>query len=503
MSKIAFLFPMNINQLYVWKRLGVNAISSSGGVWIRLDNNHRPVMNEEIRQKLADAVPVYEEDFEVLLAMVEDTNLTDNFIEGRGSEKSWVPLGSLTAVFPISNRGARMLPDKLDSSTPLRDPLIIPEIGDRETAWYSKSRVESAETLVLALQLGNTDKLNPVIEESALDVMANRVNSSAGFVKKVVRYARQIRPGSPMITNDDYGYFSDLGRILADLNKGSRSADDKKILKSLRAALDSNRAASPNASLSEIATMIADELDALREQCAPLSPFSAVVFFKVRDLLQDLNEGFIDELANLVRPIGEPQRAAMAVGIRLAGMFVGFATVSEVTERIQQKPVSFDPIPAAVKSMLPHGAPAEDTPGQKSIIRKDSKSKVAGENAGATKTKPKKPIKLEPNPQEDPTSESKNGKSDPCEAEVPESNPKGPEPDASDDKIQDVAPGGLVPNTEDQDDDRKKKNETVPINDVSNTPPEVGKSAESDPEEEPVQENLFRENPKLNSNPKT
>ena len=132
MSDIAYLFPMALNQLQIWQRTGVHSLSGVAGVWARLDDRGLPVISADNRRILAEAIPVFEDDFEVVIGMAADPELVDRLTSGRKLGDQWVPLSSLKAVFPISDRGEQLLNGKVSASTPLRSPLEIQEIQERE-----------------------------------------------------------------------------------------------------------------------------------------------------------------------------------------------------------------------------------------------------------------------------------------------------------------------------------------------------------------------------------
>jgi len=332
MTRVAFVFPLALGQLHVWQRTGVHFVLAQDGVWSRLDDRGLPVLTSANRHRLAKLVPVFEDDFEVVVAMASDTNLVDAMVAESAASGLLTPISSLLAAFPISERGERLLEGKLSTAIPLGPVLSLDELGEREREWRRASRVFASDRLVHALGLGDEPAWSAEVRDEALRVLSSaRGGGPKGIVETVLRYARQIRPGSPMITNDDIGYFEDLGRIISDLG-GASVAVDREKLKALRGVLDEVRSSAQDQPLMEVADSTESVLDTLKKECLPLSPLSIAVFLKLRELGEEPHSSSVASVVTMVKRCPARFRAELALAARLAGAFQGFALVSQISE---------------------------------------------------------------------------------------------------------------------------------------------------------------------------
>jgi hypothetical protein len=329
MSTVAFLSPMTIHQLITWQRKGIHSLQSGNGVWVRIQEEDKPILSPEIKKRLAEIAPVFEDDLELLFVLVQDQAATDFLVAGQASWSCLVRISSLKCAFPISDRGAKLLEGKIDSSIPLRSPIEIEEIRAREIQWSRESRRAAAEQILKALSLGMLAEHDSQTSELALRIMMSPKGlEHEGTLESVLRYARQFRPGTPPISSNDIGYFEDLGRILGDLSK-TGSGPKREALKGLRSALDRVKEPNPALPFAAVLAGIREQLSVFDAACAPLSPLSIALYLKLRDAIGDPDAAGLKSIATTMAELSPDTRSESALAAWLAGATAGFARASE------------------------------------------------------------------------------------------------------------------------------------------------------------------------------
>jgi len=356
MFRTAMLLPISLDQLITWARLGIQALPWNQGVWVIIGGDSKPQLTDRVRQSLAMAVPVHEDDLSVLIAQIQDPDLFEAFAGQSSANNLFVPISSVVELHPISERGALLLEGKLDEvlTNLIGPPLEIDELRQRAALWFAYSRKTAGYDFLDSFGFEGSQWLGEAVEETVLEELSGQSNSQS-LVAAVLRYGRaSVFPGRPVIPNNDSGFLSDLGRIIISVHSGL-SREQKEQLRDLRDAIQLMRSTlsrqllrEPHLVFPRAVAQCLPQLGAVRDMTDPFDPVSIIIFLKARDLLSGEGRRTVSgdrELAQVLAAMAnrfDPElREAFASGIQLCGMLEGYNNISSVAYWLRRESVEF------------------------------------------------------------------------------------------------------------------------------------------------------------------
>ena len=215
------IVPVYKNQLVTLYRQGFNTIDSSRIIFAKLEND-LPVIPEGI---LANILPVFEEDFEVLLIELDltfSTQIIQNEISTIPNLKQPLEISfqDIKRIYPLSERGAKSL--NLGAGIKLENPIFEKEVKKAEQNFKLKAYFQGGLALLKILGLDNS--LIKQYEHSLKDtfveaynfrsnpkVKAGDIPKTNNNLLKVLCYERY----GGIIPENDLGFLCDTGFLFA------------------------------------------------------------------------------------------------------------------------------------------------------------------------------------------------------------------------------------------------------------------------------------------------
>ena len=337
MSSPLFVVPIRIDEFHYWSRCGQQWFAGRRFVRVDVDAAGHVEITENVASRLALVAPEYEEDFEVLFAVVEldwaepilAMDLTGTVIE-RPVEVAFEKIRSL---HPLSSRGRALLGDKIAREIVLSDPLAEAAIGARERRRAVGITIRGSKAFPVTLGLERTladltsleDRLTAGME--ARDAGREVPVSGAGFLVNLLCYDRH----DHRIARNDAGYLQDIGGIYYDLAKAREDDDGRQVAKTF---LEEVRASAEGrgSRLPDVVQRHRVALEALERVCE-VSAAGCVVFLKMQACYRDQNLDESKPFAECRQLVADMVQRGMemeaTVGAWLNGAFFGFTRFAD------------------------------------------------------------------------------------------------------------------------------------------------------------------------------
>ncbi|MDF5717119.1 MAG: hypothetical protein PUP93_25440 [Rhizonema sp. NSF051] len=281
---------------------------------------------DRVAARVVEAVPDYDEDYEVLIARVENTSKVPHycFDEGKPAFIN-ISIHNLDCVYPITERGKRLLQGRLDSNINLAEPIFESYINASVQRRQSSSSLMGGAALlkIAGLDMAKYQDTIKLLEDDALSG-ASRSNRGEQFpldgtlIENLMCYSRH-----EVMPTTDIGYFYDFGVLVSKLYSGKD--DIAELLDKYRSCLKGIAHDNKSAKLYYLLEK-ADDVTSLFDSALKikLSAVSIIIFLKLQSELyqhQNLDKTRFKELvANLV----QVRERDIALALWLVGVCFGF-----------------------------------------------------------------------------------------------------------------------------------------------------------------------------------
>ena len=301
---------------------------------------------------LQDALPDYEEDFQVLIALVKVNSRKRHQFKSIESDRVEVAafqsldICAIQRLYPITERGARMLNVRLPAGVKLAPPIFEDVIKEKERERLHKQQREGGDALLKMFGLldMHEHEIEPLKEEILNAVNCKIMRQSDAppetLLESVIRYDRQDQPSFP---STPIGTLFDYLEILKTyLRRWWRheSDSDEKIGAQIRGAFekagaelrDMGRHANPyeavNNDVLKSSLQKLEEITNLNFDRCPHK--AAILYLDVRDQLREdesLQETTLEHWTETLKAKNNHRQAA--IGLWMVGAFFGFSTFAD------------------------------------------------------------------------------------------------------------------------------------------------------------------------------
>lgn len=302
----------------------------------------------EFSDVLVNTIPEYDEDFQVLIALVEGIKAKKyreydtGHDQKRGAAVQKIDISDLERLYPITERGSRLLESRLDDWIQLGPPLFEDAIEEQDLRRNRQQARAGGNALIELYDLEEMAKslINDEEKEEILDAVRAKVRGGdfaepESMLGAVVLYDRQDKPQFPSTSiGSVYDYFS----IVRMWHRGKTDEEKRQelienVLRPAQKELKQlgRKAPASQAVCSDALTECFQEL----ETVSPLDvgrcpPRAAVLFLDLRDQLRQsnsLDNTSVDEWEDVLRESGYGRE--LAFGLWMVGAFFNFSTFAD------------------------------------------------------------------------------------------------------------------------------------------------------------------------------
>jgi hypothetical protein len=327
------IVPLYKSQLVTLYRQGFNTIDSSRIIFVKLENN-LPIIPEGI---LATVLPLFEEDFEVLLIefdIIFSTRIIQNEIIIAPNLKLPLEISfeDIKRIYPLSERGAKSL--NLGEAIKLEKPIFEQEVKQAEHIFKLKGYFQGGFSLLKILGLENSliKQHELSLRETFIEAYNFRSNpkmkagdmpNTNNNLLKVLCYERY----GGIIPENDLGFLCDLGYLFAQTQSNTiKSPIDSNFVKDL---IKENETAFKNFTFSQIFYLLDyPKYQKVKEgmKIANFSFATYLLYFKIKAILNEGNKLSETSLPQIVMEFKHTEyKNNLITAVWLAGSFFGYS----------------------------------------------------------------------------------------------------------------------------------------------------------------------------------
>jgi len=329
------IVPMFKNQLIILYRQGFNTIDSSRIIFAKLKND-LPVIPEGI---LESRLPVFEEDFELLLIELE-LNISIQIIQNKVTtvphleQPLEISFQDIKRIYPLSERGAKSL--NLGEGIKLEKPIFENEVKKAENSFRLKGYFLGGSALLKILGLDNQLIINNLENFKSSFVEAfefrNNPKTQAGdlpdnsqIIVKVLCYERY----GGIFPNNDLGLLCDVGLLFAQ-SQGAKTFMDSKFVVTL---IQQNDREYRNLTFSQVVHLLdTPKYTNLKQRMEEHNFFyiTYLFYFKFREILREgsnVSDSIFPEIISEFKD--SKYKDNLIIATWLVGSFFGFSSFFE------------------------------------------------------------------------------------------------------------------------------------------------------------------------------
>ena len=297
---------------------------------------------------LVNTIPEYDEDFQVLIALVEGEaeNKYRRYDTGNGKKEGaavqQIDISDLKRLYPITKRGSRLLESRLNDKVRLGPPLFEEAIEAQDRERNRQQARAGGNALVELYQLQDiaASRIDKKEKGEILDAVRAKVREGSfaspdSMVEAIIQYDRQDKPEVPSTSiGSVYDYFSVVQTW--HRKKGDEETYQEVIEKVLKPAhkelkqLGRGTPAFEAVCIEALAECFQD-----LETISPLNvgrcpPRAAILFLDLRDQLRQssaLDSTSVDDWGHALQENGHGLE--FAFGLWMVGAFFDFSTFAD------------------------------------------------------------------------------------------------------------------------------------------------------------------------------
>lgn len=325
------IVPIYKNQLVTLYRQGFNTIDSSRIIFAILKND----IPEIPEGTLAIKLPVFEEDFEVLLIEFDlyfFTQLIQNkvVISPNIEQPLEISFQDIKRVYPLSERGAKSL--NLGEGIKLEKPIFEKEVKKAEKGFKLKGYFQGGFALLKILGLDNSliKQYEPSLKETFIEaynfrsnpkVKADDMPKTTNNLLKVLCYERY----GGIIPENDLGFLCDIGFLFAQTqNNKVKSVTDSPFIAAL---IKGNETNFKHYDFSQVLNLLDNRYLKVKNgmKNANFQFATYLFYFKIREILNEGKKVSESSLPQLVQSFKDTDyKNNLITAVWLAGSFFGY-----------------------------------------------------------------------------------------------------------------------------------------------------------------------------------
>lgn len=335
------IVPIYKNQLITLYRQGFNTIDSSRIIFAKLENDI-PEIPEGI---LASKLPVFEEDFEVLLIEFDlsvSTQIIQNEIITLPNLKQPLEISfqDIKRIYPLSERGAKSL--NLGEGIKLEKPIFEKEAKKAEQSFKLKGYFQGGFALLKILGLENSliKQYEQSLKETFVEAYNFRSNPKvkAGDMPKTTNNLLKVlcyeRYGG-IIPENDLGFLCDTGFLFAQTQSDKvKSATDSQFVVAL---IKGNETDFKYLEFSQVLNLLDSKYLKVKEgmKSANFQFATYLFYFKIRAILNEGKQVSETSLPQMVQSFKDTNyKNNLITAVWLAGSYVGFSRFFSEVNRV-------------------------------------------------------------------------------------------------------------------------------------------------------------------------
>ena len=326
------IVPIYKNQLVTLYRQGFNTIDSSRIIFAKLENDI-PEISEGI---LASKLPVFEEDFEVLLIEF-DLSFSTQIIQNKVvtfpnlEQPLEISFQDIKRIYPLSERGAKSL--NLGEEIKLEKPIFEKEVKKAEQSFKLKGYFQGGFALlkILGLEKSLIKQYEQSLKETFIEAYNFRSNPKvkAGDMPKTTNNLLKVlcyeRYGG-LIPENDLGFLCDTGFLFAQTQSDKvKSATDSQFVVAL---IKGNETDFKHLEFSQVLYLLDSKYLKVKEgmKSANFQFATYLFYFKIRAILNEGKQVSETSLPQIVQNFKDTDyKNNLITAIWLAGSFFGFS----------------------------------------------------------------------------------------------------------------------------------------------------------------------------------
>ena len=210
-----YLLPLHYNEFLTWYRLGSNHVLSSRLIPVDCSDG-QPIMDNRTTERVVDALPAYEDDWEVLILLLSHDE--DVVEPSEGPAYVACEARDIQAVYPISTRGKRMVANRLVGQVYVHEPLCEEAVAAEEEKNQRALAFRGGNAVLAYFGLVEYSERLEQLEDEVWQAIRKRHRETSfpvedgTFVDNLVCYDRR----NPHYPQGDLGFAFDLGKIILE-----------------------------------------------------------------------------------------------------------------------------------------------------------------------------------------------------------------------------------------------------------------------------------------------
>jgi len=329
-----YLLSLSYDEFTTWYRLGTKRVPSSRLLKVKVRGGAEVVRDGALVRRVMDALPDHEDDWQVLLVLLEG-------LERKPRGPVETEFSKVEAIFPLSERGRRLLGTRLDAHVRLEQPLFEEAFAAEDERRHRELAFRGGRALLECFGLkkytAKFDRLHDEVWQAAK--LRHRETSfpvqNGSFIANLFCYDRhEVRyPRTSM------GFAHDLGKVVLEHSSGGTAVRDV-LTKYKTEALSGRDAQEWVANLS----LLQPHFREIERFTGEYSGIACVAFLEMQERLRaEPSVRNLEALCDLLR--GDYERD-LALALWLAGVFFDFTPfASEYYQRVRAPFVGARPNP--------------------------------------------------------------------------------------------------------------------------------------------------------------
>lgn len=340
----SYVLTITLNEFSIWQRMGTLRVLAVRLIPVHWSNGE-VALTPEAENQIAERMPDFEEDFELMHVILETSDAPEGLIMRVGQPLELpsldLPFQVIRSIRAISARGLLLLPGKLGPLFAVPGVLAGAATARREQERLQQQTLAGADALCSLIRVASVT--GDVVAEWLPRVLAGhqarhegaaQPKPELGFLANLMFYARR---RADIERTSDIGFLQDVLALALDLapqgaallptRPNEPGSTVEPLRSAVRMAVDRLRSSKEKGALPFETLMAAHALD-----LESVEPFidgpgpGAAVYLKLRDVLAAGSPAEVERARELVAKLGDrPGPTAVSIGVWLTGAYYGFA----------------------------------------------------------------------------------------------------------------------------------------------------------------------------------
>lgn len=330
MNKTSYFIIVYLNELHIWLKSGVKKVQMDHFICAIMKTEEDFIPSAEFCDKLTNASPDFEDDFEILIVEIPAEKLSNY---EKNANPFIVPFEWISRIYPITTRGEKLLKGKIDDRIILSQPIFEKQFLRLLKIKEKDLCNRGAEALLKTFNFEEyIEKFSQKIDliSKGLNLReknTEKISAENHFLTNLVLYDRY-----KSFPNNDVGFFYDIGFLLQVYGKNSK--DNGKILLEFKDYLERLKKSAENRNIDTIIIELhnASMIERLEKIIDENIIVGAILFLYLRNKIRETSEpekgGLFEIYNNEFLNLHYKDQLALAFG--MIGFFFGFEMFADI-----------------------------------------------------------------------------------------------------------------------------------------------------------------------------